>query len=90
MRSQRIGCYNVTSLLGEGGMGQVWQATVTQLGREVGPKILPDASPVRSRRFALWIPSHEYAGLLRPSRQDVRPLSRRAIVLPLAVSVARH
>ena len=29
----RIGHYNVTSLLGEGGMGQVWQATDTQIDR---------------------------------------------------------
>ena len=50
----RLGHYNVSALIGEGGMGQVWQATDTQLNRQVALKILPDAfadDPDRLARF---------------------------------------
>ena len=43
MRFKRIGCYNVTALIGEGGMGQVYQATDTKLNRQVALKILSEA-----------------------------------------------
>ena len=49
-----IGHYDVSALIGEGGMGQVWQATDTQLNRQVALKILPDAfadDPDRLARF---------------------------------------
>ena len=31
----RLGHYDVTALIGEGGMGEVWQATDTKLNRQV-------------------------------------------------------
>jgi eukaryotic-like serine/threonine-protein kinase len=39
----RLGVYEVTAQIGEGGMGQVFRATDTTLGRQVAIKILPDA-----------------------------------------------
>jgi serine/threonine protein kinase len=37
----RLGVYEVTSLIGEGGMGQVYRAPDTKLKRQVAIKILP-------------------------------------------------
>lgn len=38
-----LGHYNVTALIGEGGIGQAWQATDTQLDRQVALKVLSEA-----------------------------------------------
>src|ERR1700704_6067726 len=50
----RIGPYEILTLLGEGGMGEVYRAKDTVLGREVAVKVLPpafSADPERVARF---------------------------------------
>ena len=50
----RIGPYEVTAQIGVGGMGEVWRATDTNLGRQVAIKVLPDTfahDPERLARF---------------------------------------
>ena len=45
-----LGHYNVTALIGEGDMGQAWQATDTQLDRQVALKVLSEAFYLDSDR----------------------------------------
>ena len=48
----RIAHYDVTALIAEGGMGQVYQATDTKLNRQVALKILPEAFATDPDRLA--------------------------------------
>ena len=51
---QQLGSYEITGLLGKGGVGEVYRAKDTKLKREVAIKVLPDAfsrDPDRVSRF---------------------------------------
>ena len=48
----KLGHYEILSLLGKGGMGEVWKAKDTKLGREVAIKTLPDEFAQDADRLA--------------------------------------
>jgi len=48
----RPGVYDITSLIGEGGMGQVYRATDTNLKRQVAIKVLPTSVAGDAGRLA--------------------------------------
>jgi len=84
----RLGPYEVTALIGEGGMGKVWRAHHTALKRDDALKVLPDAltaDPERMARFTreaqtLAALNHSNIGAIH-GLEDVQ--GRQALVLEL-------
>lgn len=58
---QRIGVYEIQSLLGVGGMGEVYRARDTKLGRDVAVKVLPAEFAADNERLSRF---HREARLL--------------------------
>ena len=84
----RLGVYEVTAQIGEGGMGQVYRARDTKLNRDVALKILPDsfaADPDRLARFTRE--AQTLASLNHPNIAPIHGLEEsgrvRALVMEL-------
>ena len=81
----RIGAFEITGHLGSGGMGEVYRARDTSLGREVAIKVLPDEfarDPERLARF-----EREAQLLASLNHQNIGTLSpdERLLALPMIV-----
>src|SRR5215510_1338282 len=48
----RLGPYEIVAQIGVGGMGEVYRATDTNLGRQVAIKVLPEAFATDAERLA--------------------------------------
>ncbi len=81
---QTIAHYRITAKLGEGGMGEVYRATDTKLGREVAIKIIPESfaqDPGHMARFTRE--AHVLASLNHPNIAAIYGVEENAIVMEL-------
>jgi len=82
--STSIAHYRITTKLGEGGMGAVYRATDTKLGREVAIKVLPDSLAGDADRLARFTREAQVlASLNHPNIAAIYGVEDRALVLEL-------
>ena len=80
----RLGPYEVVAPLGSGGMGEVYRARDTKLGREVAIKILPEAFAHDSDRMARFEREAKVlASLNHPNIAGIYGVEDRAIAMEL-------
>ena len=87
----RLGVYDITAPIGEGGMGQVFRARDTKLNRDVALKVLPDSFANDADRLARFRrEAQTLASLNHPHIAAIYGLEEsggvRALVMELASS----
>src|SRR5580693_5814304 len=84
----KVGHYEILSLLGQGGMGEVYCARDTKLKREVAIKVLPEAfarDPERMARFQRE--AEVLASLNHPNIAAIYGVEDRALIMELVEGV---
>jgi eukaryotic-like serine/threonine-protein kinase len=83
-----VGSYRVVQKLGEGGMGEVYRATDTNLGRDVAIKVLPGAFAHDAERLARFErEAKTLATLNHPNIAAIYGLERSADVTALVMEL---
>ena len=76
MIGKTLSHFKITAKLGEGGMGEVYRAEDTKLGREVAIKVLPEAFTEDPERFARFErEAHVLASLNHPNIAAIHDLA---------------
>ena len=80
----RLGPYEIIALLGVGGMGEVYRARDTKLGREVAIKVLSDTVSLDSDRLARFErEARTLASLNHPNIAQLYGIESQALVMEL-------
>ena len=81
---QSIGHYRITTKLGNGGMGEVWRAVDTKLGRDVAVKVLPNSFSQDAERMARFDREAKVlASMNHPNIAQIYGVEDRAMVMEL-------
>src|SRR5215831_15493844 len=78
----QIAHYRITAKLGEGGMGEVYRATDTKLGRDVAIKVLPENFACDADRMVRFTREAQVlASLNHPNIAHIYGVEERALVI---------